>query len=116
MGLAGTRRPPSDCQTLTVVSNQQRPRLAPRRIVIIISMMLAAGLGSVCAGEAQPGQAAPLGGPVSDGPPPPLAPATVSRDGAGRAIVRAIRLDQPLQVDGRLDESVYEQMQPAADF
>jgi hypothetical protein len=79
-------------------------------------MMLAAGLGSVCAGEAQPGQAVPLGGPVSDGPPPPLAPATVSRDAAGRAIVRAIRLDQPLQVDGRLDESVYEQMQPAGGF
>jgi hypothetical protein len=84
--------------------------------MVIISVMLAVRPGSVCADEAQPGQGVSPGGPVIDGPPPPLAPTTVSRDAAGRATVRAIRLDEPLQVDGRLDESVYQQMQPAGDF
>ena len=41
---------------------------------------------------------------VVDGPPPPVAPAVVARDEAGRATVRAIALDRPLQVDGVLDE------------
>ena len=80
--------------------------------MVIISVLVA---GSVCA-EALPGQAVSPGAPAIDGPPPPLAPATVSRDAAGRATVRAIRLDEPLQMDGKLDESVYRQMQPAGDF
>ena len=42
-----------------------------------------------------------------DGPPPPVPPAVVSRDGAGRAVVRAVRLDRPLVLDGRLDDPVY---------
>ena len=45
---------------------------------------------------------------VIDGPPSPVAPAVVSRDEAGHATVRAIRLDQPLHVDGVLNEAVYE--------
>jgi hypothetical protein len=45
---------------------------------------------------------------VIDGPPAPVAPAVVSRDDAGHATVRAIRLDGPLRVDGVLDEAVYE--------
>ena len=42
-----------------------------------------------------------------DGPPAPVAPATISRDASGQATVRAIRLDAPLNVDGALDEPVY---------
>ena len=80
--------------------------------MVIISVLVA---GSVCA-EALPGQTVSPGAPVIDGPPPPLAPTTVSRDAAGRATVRAIRLDEPLQMDGKLDESVYQQMQSAGDF
>jgi hypothetical protein len=37
----------------------------------------------------------------------PVAPATVSRDESGRATVRAVRLTEPLRLDGRLDEAVY---------
>ncbi len=51
-------------------------------------------------------------GPVSGNPPPPVAPATINRDTTGRATVRAIRLDSPLDVDGRLDEEVYAREQP----
>ena len=49
-------------------------------------------------------------------PPPPVAPATVSRDGAGHATVRAVRLDQPLRLDGALDESVYHDSPSISDF
>jgi TolB-like protein len=43
-----------------------------------------------------------------DGPPPPEAPATLSRDEAGRVTVRAVRIDQPIDIDGLLDEAVYD--------
>jgi hypothetical protein len=48
-------------------------------------------------------------------PAPPVAPATVSRD-AGRATVRAIRLDQPINLDGVLDEAVYTDAPSISDF
>ena len=45
---------------------------------------------------------------IIDGPPPPLAPETVNRDEAGRATVRAVRVSNPLRVDGVLDDGIYE--------
>ena len=48
--------------------------------------------------------------------PVPQPPATVARDAAGRATVRAVRLSDPLRVDGRLDESLYTTAVPASDF
>ena len=45
-------------------------------------------------------------GPVLDGSPPPEWPQSITRDDRGRATVRAIRLDEPLTLDGRLDESI----------
>lgn len=50
--------------------------------------------------------------PELDGPPPPQPPAVITRDGAGRATVRAIRLSAPLTVDGVLDEEVYRREVP----
>ncbi len=50
---------------------------------------------------APPLAAQPAQGPV------PVAPEVVTRDASGRATVRAVRLDEPLRVDGRLDEEVY---------
>ncbi len=50
--------------------------------------------------------------PVIDGPPPPVAPAVITRGPAGRATVRAIHLSEPLKVDGVLDEAVYTREQP----
>ncbi|MGE0159607.1 MAG: DUF5916 domain-containing protein [Gemmatimonadales bacterium] len=49
-------------------------------------------------------------------PPAPVWPAVISRDGAGNATVRAVRLDGPLDVDGRLDEPVYSEVPPLDDF
>ena len=50
-------------------------------------------------------QAAPR--PAADRPPPPVPPAIINRNERGQATVRAVRLDQPLNIDGRLDETVY---------
>ena len=53
---------------------------------------------------------------VLQGPPPPVAPEVVSRDAQGQATVRATRLRAPLQIDGRLDEPVYETVRSITDF
>ncbi len=53
---------------------------------------------------------------VQAGPPPPELPETISRDGQGRATVRAVRLSAPPRIDGRLDEAIYEQVRPASGF
>ena len=53
---------------------------------------------------------------VIDGPPPPVAPETLTRDAAGRATVRAVRLTEPLRLDGTLDEGVYETVPPVGGF
>ncbi len=45
---------------------------------------------------------------VIDGPPAPVAPSVISRDAEGRATIRAVRVSEAPQLDGRLDESIYE--------
>lgn len=51
-----------------------------------------------------------------DGPPPPVAPAVISRDAAGRATVRAVKLSESLRVDGKLDEAVFATVPPISGF
>ena len=52
-----------------------------------------------------------------DGPPPPLPPETISRDAAGRATVRAVPIsDEAIQLDGNLDEEVYQTVPPFSGF
>ena len=53
---------------------------------------------------------------VIDGSPVPDAPATITRDDRGRATVRALRLSEPLRVDGRLDEAIYASAPPFGGF
>ena len=50
-----------------------------------------------------------------DGPPAPVPPAVVSRDERG-VTVRAIRLAEPLTLDGRLDDRLYRDAAPIGDF
>lgn len=47
---------------------------------------------------------------VLDGPPAPVPPEVVNRDGQGRATMRAIRLKEPLVVDGQLEEPLYREV------
>ena len=51
-----------------------------------------------------------------DGPPAPQPPRVMSRDAAGRATVRAVRLDRPLDIDGQLDERVYQEVEALSGF
>ena len=53
---------------------------------------------------------------IFDGPAPPVPPAVAARDAQGRMTLRAVRLDTPLQLDGQLDERVYQTVPPVSDF
>ena len=50
------------------------------------------------------------------GPPPPATPATIARDAADQATLRAVRLSAPLDIDGVLDERIYQALPPASGF
>ena len=54
--------------------------------------------------------------PAIVGPAAPLAPATITRDDRGGATMRAVRLTTALTIDGRLDESIYQDVQAASGF
>ena len=55
-------------------------------------------------------------GVIIDGPPAPIAPNVVSRDSQGRVTVRAVRLPEGLNVDGRLDDPIYSTVPSVTDF
>ena len=54
--------------------------------------------------------------PVYEGPPPPALPETIARDADGRVTVRAVRVSEPMSIDGTLDERVYHEILPAGGF
>ena len=83
----------------------------------------AAGRRPPFGGPSNPGAAAgrpaglAAGAPrVVGGPPAPVAPETLARDAAGRVTIRAVPIDGPLDIDGVLDEGVYEIVQPLTGF
>lgn len=94
-----------------------RPRslVAPHlRHLCHLWLMCVIGLIAVTPTAAQDGS-----GPATviiDGPQPPVAPATITRDAQGRATIRAIKLSEPLCVDGSLDERVYRDEPPFGDL
>src|SRR5262249_31380166 len=49
-------------------------------------------------------------------PPEPTAPAVISRTAAANVTVRAVRLSEPLHLDGVLDEPVYSSVPAIDDF
>jgi hypothetical protein len=51
-----------------------------------------------------------------DAPPEPAAPEVVVRDAEGRATVRAVRISEPLRIDGALDEALYRDVRSISDF
>ena len=82
---------------------------------LVVFCIVLACLAAPVEGGQQPGdtQAPPA---ITDRPPPPLPPAVIARDAAGRATVRAERIAEPLRIDGRLDEAVYTRVPPMSDF
>lgn len=65
------------------------------------------------AAQPAPSRAVPA---APTGPPPPVLPQTISRDEQGHATVRAVRVDTPMKIDGKLDEPIYGTAQPASGF
>lgn len=51
-----------------------------------------------------------------DGPPAPVAPEVMSRNEAGGATLRAVRVREAVRLDGRLDEPVYQAVQAITGF
>src|SRR5258705_13170260 len=49
-------------------------------------------------------------------PPAPVAPEVITRNAARQATVRAIHLDFPLRLDGRLDDELYRTVPAIGDF
>ena len=85
--------------------------MRPSRLVWLATPLIVFGFGA--ATSAQPASLSPT---TLLGPSAPVAPAVVNRDAEGRATVRATRLETPLQLDGRLDESVYDEVAFITDF
>ena len=52
----------------------------------------------------------------AEGFPEPVPPATIARGEDGRITMRAVRLEQPLVLDGALDEDIYETIPAATGF
>ena len=63
-------------------------------------------------------QARPSASPSTstEDPPIPIAPDVISRGDNGRIVVRAVRVSEPLRIDGKLDEQVYSTIPPITDF
>ncbi|MDE2970939.1 MAG: carbohydrate binding family 9 domain-containing protein, partial [Acidobacteriota bacterium] len=69
------------------------------------------------AGERQRGQGtAPAAATAVRGPAPPELPEMVRRDDAGGATMRATRLTEPLDFDGRLDDAIYDRVPGVGGF
>ena len=91
---------------------------------LLTAVLLAAAPPAAAGQPAEQPQTRPAGGSglginltaTLDGPPPPAAPAVIARDEQGRATVRAVRVAEPIRLDGRLDEAVYRDVQPIAGF
>ena len=93
--LAEAQRPPSDSAQATVAGVPH-----PRELV---------GTGSTITAEE-------LRSPGPEGPAAPLPPDVVSRDDRGGVTIRAISLTAGIQLDGVLDEPVYQDIVPITGF
>jgi hypothetical protein len=78
----------------------------PRAILLLLCLAAAATAASAFAQDESP----------VDGPPAPVSPEVVSRDTQGRVTVRAVRLTEPLVVDGLLKDPIYSRVPAIGDF
>ena len=126
-GPAGVRRRqaapapvPSVIGASGIEGTRGRPRAIDRAVPARPGAAAAAATARPASTPVDPGapaMTAPgVAGVTIDGPPPPVPPATVARDGQGQVTIRATRLPAPLRVDGQLDEGLYSTVEPIGDF
>ena len=51
-----------------------------------------------------------------EGPPAPVAPAVINQAGRDGATVRAVRVNEPLEIDGVIEEPFYQSVRPVTEF
>src|SRR5882762_1171749 len=78
----------------------------PRAILLLLCLAAAATAASAFAQDESP----------VDGPPAPVSPEVVSRATQGRVPVRAVRLTEPLVIDGLLKDPIYSRVPAIGDF
>lgn len=107
---------------MSVVIARSGPRWSARRAsrfpAVRVFVIFAACIGMAETAESQTpdlSRSASDGLPAID-PPAPVAPAVIARDAAGRTTVRVTRISEPIVIDGRLDEAIYETVPPFGDF
>jgi uncharacterized protein DUF5916/cellulose/xylan binding protein with CBM9 domain len=92
------------------------------RITVMVLTVSSFGVSATgAAAQSTPDSAVPAAGPsrvslYADAPPEPVAPEVVTRDPDGRATVRAVRISEPLRIDGALDESLYRDVRSISNF
>ncbi len=92
-----------------------------RSLALVLSPILALALPPLAAaqqdtsGSQDPPTQAPAVPTEIFGPAPPVPPAVIVRDASG-VTVRATRTNQPIDIDGDLDEEIYQQVQSMSDF
>ena len=78
----------------------------PRASVLCSALLVLAGAASPAPGQQDVSRPRDAGLTI-DGPSAPVAPAVMNRDEQGRVTVRAVRLEDAIELDGALDEAVY---------
>ena len=115
--VAVTTRPTPTPEPIRIVIHQSpspRARALPSRLYALASLAAAAAL--LLPGSSAEAQARVPRSTVIDGSPAPTHPVAMTRDARGRPTVRAIRLDEPLTLDGVLDEDMYSDFEPFGEF
>ena len=79
---------------------------------VVLALLVAR---SAVAGQSGSPNGAPNGRAI-DGSPAPAAPEVITRDAAGRPTIHAIKLTEPLRLDGTLDEELYQRERPFGGF
>ncbi len=90
---------------------QYRVRPAVRILLLVIAVLVTAVAGAGAQDAEAPGSTRTI-----IGPPPPVLPEMVARDGDGRVTMRAVRIDRPLNLDGRLDEEIFQRVPGVSGF
>ena len=88
-------------------------RTAHNRFLLTLLVATAFFTTAVQAGQSATDDAPSL---VVDAPAPPQPPDVISRDSVGRATVRAVRVSEPIRIDGNLDDRIYQEVPPISDF